>query len=133
MKITINLEPKPQSRPRFTKQGHAYELPDIKAYKRKIKGHVAKHFNEPYLRPILLTAAFYIRPPQYLNKVKKNAQALKDEVLWVNKKPDVDNYLKAVMDAINGVAYKDDGQVCAQYAEKRYSHNPRIELVIEEI
>ena len=36
-------------------------------------------------------------------------------------KPDIDNVVKLVMDALNGVAYDDDKQVVRQYAEKRYT------------
>lgn len=36
------------------------------------------------------------------------------------KKPDADNVLKAVLDALNGVAYHDDAQVCKVSAETVY-------------
>lgn len=32
---------------------------------------------------------------------------------------DIDNYLKSIMDGLNGVAYKDDGQVLNVKAHKR--------------
>jgi Holliday junction resolvase RusA-like endonuclease len=35
-------------------------------------------------------------------------------------RPDIDNLCKLVLDALNGVAYNDDGQVCVLLAEKRY-------------
>ena len=31
MKLTLNIEPKPQSRPRFTRQGRAYDDPKMTA------------------------------------------------------------------------------------------------------
>lgn len=31
MKLTLNIEPKPQSRPRFTRFGSAYDDPKMKA------------------------------------------------------------------------------------------------------
>lgn len=37
------------------------------------------------------------------------------------KKPDADNVIKCVADALNGVAYKDDTQVCEVAARKLYS------------
>lgn len=39
--------------------------------------------------------------------------------------PDVDNLTKFVLDALNGVAYKDDRQVCELCASKRYSNHFR--------
>jgi Holliday junction resolvase RusA-like endonuclease len=41
----------------------------------------------------------------------------------------VDNVLKVVLDALNGVAYKDDARVVSVSARKLYSLTPK--LVIE--
>lgn len=71
--------------------------------------------------------------PKYISKVKKNQKALEDETMPVFVKPDLDNYEKALMDAINGICYKDDGQVAKKNAEKFYSYRPRIEFELEKI
>lgn len=41
---------------------------------------------------------------------------------------DWDNYAKIICDALNGVAYYDDGQIATGIVDKRYSPNPRIEV-----
>ena len=46
------------------------------------------------------------------------------------KKPDIDNVIKSILDALNGVAYHDDTQVVAVFAEKYYSDTPRVEVEI---
>jgi Holliday junction resolvase RusA-like endonuclease len=49
--------------------------------------------------------------------------------LWVSVRPDLDNYVKSILDALNGVVWEDDGQVCEMYATKRYETedvSPRI-------
>ena len=40
---------------------------------------------------------------------------------WLSKrgKPDIDNLIKTVLDALNGVAYADDSQIVSVFAEKR--------------
>ena len=43
-------------------------------------------------------------------------------------KPDIDNYAKLVMDALNGVLWKDDGQICYLVCRKVYSNTPSIEI-----
>ena len=45
---------------------------------------------------------------------------------------DVDNFLKAVMDALNGICYKDDGQVTQISGTKNYGE-PHIIIELEEL
>lgn len=46
--------------------------------------------------------------------------------------PDVDNYVKAIKDALNGVCYKDDSQVVVLFIAKHYSREPRVEIKLQE-
>ena len=48
-------------------------------------------------------------------------------------KPDIDNYTKGVLDALNNIIYHDDSQVVDLYASKFYSDKPRVELEVREI
>ena len=48
-------------------------------------------------------------------------------------KPDVDNIVKAVFDAINGVVWKDDVQVVALTLTKRYSMVPGVAVRIDHL
>ena len=49
------------------------------------------------------------------------------------KKPDADNIAKAILDALNGLAYYDDAQVVHLEVQKRYSNEPRAEVFINDI
>ena len=66
---------------------------------------------------------FYFLPPQCM-KLKETAEH--------TKKPDLDNLIKAVTDALNGVVYEDDSQISCIYAEKLYTpgNDPRVEILI---
>ena len=66
--------------------------------------------------------AFY-EIPKSSSKVKKTAM-LSGELL-PTKKPDIDNIVKAVLDALNEVAYRDDTQVVELQVRKQYSERPR--------
>ena len=48
------------------------------------------------------------------------------------KKPDGDNIAKAVCDALNAVAYKDDSQVVDLTVRKYYSKFPHVQVFISE-
>lgn len=136
--MILNIEPKPQARPRFARRGNfttAYEDKEMKAWKNKCRFLIAKLYaGQSALEGALKTKVrFYIKPPQYISKVKKNKQSLTDETIPVSKKADLDNYIKALFDSANGILYKDDGQIAEIYAVKVYSTSPRIEFEIEVI
>ena len=140
MKITLNIAPKPQSRPRFARRGRGvmtYEDKDMKIWRRRCSDLIAEECLLDRLidGPVRLSATFYISPPQYIAKAKKNQQAILDEVIPVGKKADLDNYIKALLDSISDshLIWNDDGQVAEMYAKKVYSMKPRIELEVEEI
>lgn len=48
------------------------------------------------------------------------------------KKPDADNIAKVVMDALNGVAYKDDSCITDLIIHKRYALYDRLQVVISD-
>lgn len=49
------------------------------------------------------------------------------------KKPDIDNIAKAVLDALNSVAYRDDTQIVELQIRKQYSEKPRLEICMEKL
>ena len=48
------------------------------------------------------------------------------------KKPDIDNIVKVVADALNGVAYHDDTQIVMVVAKKVYSSLEGLDVTVEE-
>jgi Holliday junction resolvase RusA-like endonuclease len=50
-----------------------------------------------------------------------------------NKKPDVDNLQKFIFDAMTGVIYKDDCQICESVEVKLYSDVPGVDVYITPI
>jgi Holliday junction resolvase RusA-like endonuclease len=43
-------------------------------------------------------------------------------------KPDLDNYIKAVKDALRGIVWRDDSLICSLSAIKCYGDPPRVEI-----
>ena len=58
--------------------------------------------------------------------------AVKGELMPTTK-PDIDNYVKSVLDASNGMLYHDDNQIVELIARKLYAEEPRVEIRIEEL
>ncbi|CQR23785.1 holliday junction resolvase [Streptococcus varani] len=136
MKLVLNIEPKPQSRPRFARRGSfttTYEDKDMKAWRNQCRLLIANQYmGQATLEgPLRANVRFYIQPPQYVSKPKKNQAALKVETIPVGKKPDIDNYEKALYDSMSGIVFQDDGQIALHTVGKFYSLNPRIEVFIE--
>lgn len=136
MKLVLNIEPKPQSRPRFARRGSfttTYEDKGMKSWRECCRLLIANlYMGQPILEGALRAKVrFFIMPPQYISKVKKNQQALIDETIPVGKKPDVDNYEKALYDSMSGIVFKDDGQIALHDVGKFYSLKPRIEVEVE--
>ena len=51
---------------------------------------------------------------------------------WHTSKPDADNVAKAVLDACNGVVFRDDSQIVILIATKAFSEEPGVRVVIRE-
>ena len=79
----------------------------------------------------MVTIRAFFEIPKSWSK-KKQALASDGEIK-PTKKCDIDNIVKSVLDALNGVAYKDDKQVVCIYSTKKYSCMPRIEIDVKEI
>lgn len=74
--------------------------------------------------------AFYPIPKSY-SKAKR--QAATDDTLRPTSKPDCDNIVKVVLDALNGVAYYDDKQVVSVSCNKYYGESGYLHITIEEL
>ena len=51
---------------------------------------------------------------------------------WHTSKPDADNVAKAILDACNGVVFRDDSQIVILIATKAFSEEPGVRVVIRE-
>lgn len=136
VQLVINEIPKPQPRPRITVRGkyaHAYEPKSITEYKRLVAGkYRSEHKQQLPLTGALSVDVRFYRPIQKsISKIERQRRLLGQSLPTV--KPDIDNYVKAILDALNGLAFKDDSQIAVLYARKLYSDNPRTEIEITEI
>jgi Holliday junction resolvase RusA-like endonuclease len=48
------------------------------------------------------------------------------------KKPDIDNVVKIVLDALNKMAFKDDNQITKIDVEKKYGEKEKLIVKVEE-
>ena len=132
IEIEIRGKPTSQKRHRHTNKGFTYD--PSKSEKGDFIVLLHKYAPKQPLRgEIVLQAYFYLPRPKSHYRTGKYADILKDNIpLYCKTRPDLDNYLKFVMDACNGVIWKDDSQVVYVTMSKSYSLIPRTQLIIEE-
>lgn len=124
-------EPRGQGRPRLNRNtGTIYKDSETRAYEQKIVAYyrkTLKAFRWPDTGFVSVDVTAVYQIPKGSSKAA--VAGMQAGRILPSRKPDIDNVLKAVMDALNGVAYKDDSRVVAISARKIYGTEPK--LVIE--
>lgn len=118
-------EPRGKGRPRFSRvSGVAYTPTETAAYENRIALVYREKYADclPFAGEVFLTVSAYTAPPASTSKKRRAAMLNGDK--RPTKKPDIDNILKAVLDGLNGVAYRDDKQVVAVTVIKSYAETP---------
>ena len=131
--IDVVIPPVGKGRPRFTRSGHTYTPKKTKDAEREIAdmwkaGYPNVRFEKGVPLMLCVKACFPIPPSWGKQKV---IAAMKGE-LWPTKRPDGDNVLKLVADALNGVAYEDDSQIVYMTIKKEYASRGFLRIRIEE-
>ena len=132
-----NGEPVGKGRPRVTARGgkfaHAYTPKKTKDYEDAIRFEFISSNCEPMPvfdkdTPLVAVMTFAFAVPKSYSKKDREA-CLKGEKAHT-KKPDTDNCVKSVLDALEGAAFESDASVTWIYAEKIYAEEPYVEVSI---
>lgn len=133
VKFTIPGIPVPKARPRVVK-GHTYTPKKTKDYETLVKDVYNLTVGE-YLgdSAIVATIDLYFPIPESYSKSKRKRIA--DGEIKHTKRPDVDNCAKAILDALNEVAYRDDSQIVESRITKHYAvdGDVRADVILEEV
>lgn len=133
-------EPQGKQRPKFTTIGgfaRAYTPKKTAEYEKKVKALYnmtakqsgSRKFEED--EPVKIEITAYYKIPASV--VKKDKLRMLAHKLLPLKKPDIDNVVKIILDALNGVAWADDKQVAVIIAQKEYAVNPGVYIKISEM
>lgn len=137
--ITVfEVEGKPQGKARArtfynTKLGRMQSITpeQTKSYEElirwKYKEAKGAYYKEAPLRVSI--CAYYPIPKSFSKAKQEDARRWR---LRPTTKPDCDNIIKVVLDALNGVAYYDDKQVIEVSCSKYYAENARLEVMLVE-
>jgi Holliday junction resolvase RusA-like endonuclease len=68
---------------------------------------------------------------------KSASKRRREDMFWQRelptKKPDIDNLCKIFLDAMNGLAYRDDAQIVSLAVIKQYSTTPQTEVRVRNV
>jgi len=110
--------PKVKKRPMFSTQGgkvRTYTPKTTATYENLVKLKAEQKFKRPFNGSIRLAIRFYLPRPKRL--IWKNRPMPE---IYSDKRPDIDNLAKAVIDGLCGVAFKDDGQIADLHITKKF-------------
>lgn len=135
MKFSLNIKPKGKERPRFVRRGKyvsTYTPKTTLKYEEIIRNAFVEQcigkYDKEYVGAVKVSIWAHFEPPKSYSKERR--EELIKNVYHINK-PDLDNITKSILDALNGVAWKDDSQICDLEVHKCYEIENRIEVEIE--
>ena len=138
MELVIYGEPIPQGRPRFTKTGHTYDPQRSRNYKQLVRFWVTQHLKKipgwkPYEKALCVDLTFFVGIPSSWSK-KRRIMASGGIIKPIVKNGDIDNMVKSVLDANNGLLWADDCIITDLSARKRYTGElARVVIKITEV
>lgn len=120
LEFTVPGKARGKGRPRVTKLGVTYtpaETVNAEAFVKQ------RAFQALAGRPMLdgalrMTIEIIVEPPKTLTKARR--AAIEGGKERPTSRPDLDNCIKLVADALNGIAYRDDAAIAELHVRRRY-------------
>ena len=137
-------EPRGKGRPRFSNVGNfvkAYTDKETEIYENKVMLSYKEAYKETdclfpkgtYVK-MEIDCYFSLNKGDYGKNGLNKSGREKISRIYCDKKPDIDNVIKSILDGLNGVAYSDDSQVVDISCSKCYTElSPRVEIRMREI
>ena len=141
IKLTIKQAPTPPVRllaDQIDKYSQIYENKKARVFKKLVARKYCLEYERqlPTEKLLAVDIRFYLPIAQSISaneQLKKRISRLCPDI-----RPDANNLLysrydKAIIDALNGLAFKDDSQIIGSQTQNIYSDNPHTEIEITEI
>jgi Holliday junction resolvase RusA-like endonuclease len=128
--IVIAGDPIAKGRPRMTRKGFVYTPAQTRKYEAhgRLAAQQAMGDRPPIATPVRVVVLIGLPVPASWSR-KRAAAALVGDIRPTTR-PDLDNYLKGALDAINSIVVVDDSLVVEVDAQKRYATQPGLEVSI---
>ena len=125
IQFTVPGHPVAQARPRIVRHGKYAGMantPECDNYRAYFRSLASQYRPEKLIdRACRLVVRVFVLKPKSWAKNRVHAET----------KPDLDNFLKMVMDSLDGIIYDNDSRVVTVIALKELSDRPRVEVEVE--
>lgn len=133
VEFVIPGPPVGKGRPKFARRGKfvtAYTPDKTASYENLVKMSAAEAMNGQELidGPVQVSVWLWVTPPASWS-LKKQRDAL-GHLIFPTTKPDIDNVIKGIFDAMNEIVWKDDKQVIDLAVFKRYGDSARASVTV---
>ena len=128
--FTIDGPAVAKGRPRMTRKGFAYTPAATRKYEAhgRLAAQLAMFGRSPITGPVAVVMSVELPGPASWSG-KRRAAAITGDIRPTTR-PDVDNYVKSVADAINGIVIHDDSQIVELDARKVYAVAPKLIVTV---
>lgn len=131
-KLTLDGFVEPKERPRSGKNGHFYTPTDTRKYEKRVKEAAADAMSAQRLscftRPVVVHLS--IRDPIPSQTPDWKRRLMYSRLLFTGQGGDLDNKEKAILDALNGVVFKDDRLVIQVYKHRMLENKAGFDIVV---
>lgn len=128
LKFIVPGKPIGSARPRVTRYG-TYIPKTTQQYKNSVRNAYSKRYF--FGDAVYMEVVCYFPIPK--SATKKERRLIAENDYLYTKKPDGDNVLKSIKDALNGIAYHDDSCVVYESILRKYAkegEEPRTEVLM---
>ncbi len=125
----IHSPPKPQKQ---TQMGRGRWYDPSKLTKKQIQWQISPHAPKELLQgPVEMHLTFYMPIPKSARGAKRLAMI--NNVIKHSIRPDLSNMQYLIENALTGIVYLDDSQICRVCHEKRYGEEPKTVIKVFEV
>ena len=128
--LTIPGKAQAKQRPKITRSGNFTPKPTA-SYESYVKMLYVQAKLPMFIGAVSLVVDVFMSVP--VSDSKKNRALKLNNQILPTKRPDLDNIVKSIKDALNKVAWADDSYVVNLIVKKRYAENDSVTITIQEV